>query len=284
MSTIVMLDAAYPPDAATLINDMESVGAEGAFVYVWGPIVKWTPLHVQALRRAGKQVAPIIVPGNLPNSIMQMMRECYLYGFIDGPVFFDFEWGSLPSNEWWLNARYSFNQGGFHADRYGTTNTLGKYSPGAEDWIASWLRAGKLDPIPTLPPTWNAWQFVDDVSINAHIYDVSVVNDDMWTPNAPQPPATKRYPLEKEMEFVKWNNTQQLFVQELNGDVWQHWTTGDEQWQSYCVVMACVPGTMLARVWEDQSQLHVFAMKLDGTIAHYWQNAGEAAWNSETVG
>lgn len=173
---LLLLDAAFPPGPTQWVDDMDAVGAGGGFVYVVGPFLNYTAAHVAEARKRGKQVAPIIVPGNQPGDAGAMLLQAQRYGFSGGAALFDFEAGSEPAAAWWAGAKATFERAGFLADRYGTTSVLGLYQPGDADWIAQWIRAGVLQPIPPLPQGWGAWQFVDDVNINGHQYDVTVAD------------------------------------------------------------------------------------------------------------
>lgn len=177
MATKVILDAAYPPSPSQWVADMNAVGASGGLVYVWGPILNYSVAHVAAARNAGKIVIPVVVPGNDGPAWQNVMSRLNLFGFIAGPVLYDFELNSEPTNAWWQAQAASVRASGFLADRYGTSGELGRYTPEDEDWIASWLRSGVLQPIPSLQPGRVAWQFVNDVSINGSQYDVSVMDD-----------------------------------------------------------------------------------------------------------
>jgi hypothetical protein len=176
VTQLLMLDAAFPPDPAGLIADITTVSADGAFLYVWGPFVNGSPAHVRALQAAGLHVAPIVVPGNIPSTLGAMIGAVEAWGFQAGPVFFDFERGSDPGKPWFDAAQAFFSIHGYRAEPYGTLSVLGQYDPDDKDWVANWLRTGILDPIPQLPPDWEAWQFVNDIVINGHQYDASVVS------------------------------------------------------------------------------------------------------------
>lgn len=173
----ILLDAAFPPSPQQWVTDMNAVGADGGFVYIIGPITHYSPAHISAARQAGKLVVPIVVPGNFPMAVSALLATLKAYGFVSGPVVLDYEQGSEPPDSWNVSARATLDEAGYMTARYGTVLELGKYTPDDEDWIASWLRKGSLDPVPELPAGRNAWQFVDDVLINGSQYDVSVVDD-----------------------------------------------------------------------------------------------------------
>lgn len=179
MSNHLFLDAAYPPSASDLLIDMAHVGADGCFLYIWGPIVNWTPMHKTILEASGFKAVPIIVPGDQPIHPDFMVKAVQAWGWLEGPVIFDFEQFSDPGTPWFANAVNIFAASGFRAEPYGTLSYLERYDPEDKDWVANWLRTGTLDPIPELPSGWEAWQFVNDVVVNGHTYDVSVVSDEL---------------------------------------------------------------------------------------------------------
>lgn len=156
MSNHIFLDAAYPPDPASLLTDMAQAGADGCFLYVWGPIVNWTPYHRVILQQAGLYAVPIIVPGNTPGDPVQMADAVNAWGWPSGPVIFDFEPGSDPGAPWFANAQNIFWTRGYHAEPYGTPSFLQAYDPEDKDWVATWIRTGTLDPLPALPDGWEA--------------------------------------------------------------------------------------------------------------------------------
>lgn len=176
MSEEIILDAAFPPTPALWVGDMNAVGASGGCVYVLGPFTNYTPAHVTLARASGKSVIPIVVPGDNPPSYGTVWAALLNYGFSSGPVVFDLERFSEPPDAWLTGARSFLGPLGYLVDRYGTVSELGKYSPENADWIASWLRQGILDPIPSLPAGRVAWQFVDDIVINGRTYDASVMD------------------------------------------------------------------------------------------------------------
>lgn len=175
--THLLLDAAFPPSPQQWVADMNAVGADGGFVYVYGPFTNYTPQHVVMARQVGKVVLPIIVPGNTWPSFATLLMACQRYGFQSGPVVGDLEPGSLPPNTDMVNFAMFMQQRGYQFDRYGTQSILGAYAPEGEDWIADWIRQGQLLPLPPLPQGWQSWQFVDDVVINGSTYDASIVSD-----------------------------------------------------------------------------------------------------------
>lgn len=179
--THLALDAAYPPSPQQWVADMNAVGADGGFVYVYGPIVKYTLQHVTVARQSGKIVIPIIVPGNTWPTFGTLKSNLLRYGFQSGPVVVDLESSSLPPNAGLANFALYMQQNGYQLDRYGTQSVLGTYTPENEDWIADWIRTGQLGPLPTLPQGWQSWQFVNDVKINGSTYDASIVSDSFVT-------------------------------------------------------------------------------------------------------
>ena len=175
---MLMLDAAFPPPPEQLLADMDQVGAQACAVYVWGGASRgWTPQHVAALRTRGKYVLPIVVPGdNPPADTGPILAAVRAFGFLRGPVMTDYETTSEPSASWawlWETAQHA---AGYVAGDYGTRSELGRYPAADDDWIASWLRTGRMDPVPELPAGVLAWQFVDDVVLPHGAYDVSIVD------------------------------------------------------------------------------------------------------------
>jgi hypothetical protein len=176
MSQLVMFDAAYPPGPDQLVQDLDQVGAQACAVYVYGEAAgNWTVAHVQRLRSARKLVLPIVVPGNAPPAPAVTYAAARAKGIIGGPIVVDLERFSFPSAAWVL-VWERWGPPTWRPERYGTTAGLGPYPPATADWIASWLRTGVMNPEPLLPPGRVAWQFVNDVVINGHQYDVSVVD------------------------------------------------------------------------------------------------------------
>lgn len=176
MATEIIVDAAFPPAPTLWVSDMDTIGASGGCVYVYGDFTNYTPAHIAAALRANKTLVPIVVPRSNPPSFATVWSALLSYGFHAGPVVFDLEQFSEPPDAWLKGARQFLAPLGYVCDRYGTSGELGKYSPEDGDWIANWLRRGVLNPIPTLPPGTVAWQFVDDVVINGNTYDVSVMD------------------------------------------------------------------------------------------------------------
>lgn len=181
MATRLMLDAAYPPPPDQWVADMNTAGADGGFVYVVGPILNYTADHVVVARASGKAVVPIVVPGNdtIPYDSIRAALEAY--GFLAGMVVTDLERFSLPPVQWYAGFVQTLHWWNYLAVEYGTPTDTAPYDPGDDQWIATWIRTGVLDPIPSLPPGLDAFQFVNDVNVNGHLYDVSVVNDKFWT-------------------------------------------------------------------------------------------------------
>lgn len=176
--THLLLDAAFPPNPQQWIADMNAVGADGGFVYVYGPLTNYTAAHVSTARDDGKIVLPIIVPGNAWPASFTLISALRSYGFADGPVIVDLETNSLPPDQGLVSFAAYASASGFQVDRYGNQSMLGKYTPEGEDWIADWIRTGQLNPLPTLPQGWHSWQFVNDVVINGSQYDASIVDDE----------------------------------------------------------------------------------------------------------
>lgn len=174
----LLLDAAFPPSPQQWVADMNAVGADGGFVYVYGPLTNYTSQHVATARGAGKVVLPIIVPGNSWPSFTTLLQALRGYGFAEGPVIIDLESGSLPPNTDLVSFAQFMLANGYRVDRYGNQSVLGTYSPENDDWIADWIRTGQLQPLPTLPVGWHSWQFVNDITVNGSQYDASIVSDE----------------------------------------------------------------------------------------------------------
>src|SRR5215467_4772333 len=99
MSTILLLDAAFPPSPDQWVRDMDMVGAQGGAIYVWGSFINYSKAHVDAARAAGKQVLPIIVPGDSPPP-PPLYAAAEPYGITSGPIVYDIESGSMPASSW----------------------------------------------------------------------------------------------------------------------------------------------------------------------------------------
>lgn len=89
------------------------------------------------------------------------------------------------------------------------------------------------------------------------------------------------------MRFVLWNGVQQLFRIEPGGTLVQAWTTGDGRWQEQDLGVGYLPGSLeVQRTMnpdESPNQLHLFAQRQDGSVAHFWQVAGAPSWSTESV-
>ena len=175
----LLLDALFPPGPLALVIDCQAVGARGAFAYVSRPGGggNWTPAHVDALRAAGLVSIPIIVPspaGADPGVLLSRVRA---FGFQGGPITLDLEPPNLPPAGWEEQFDQAARAAGFVDFDYGTPSNLGLYQPDDQEWKATWIRTGVLDPVPQLPPSWDGWQFVNDVVIRGTFYDASVISD-----------------------------------------------------------------------------------------------------------
>jgi GH25 family lysozyme M1 (1,4-beta-N-acetylmuramidase) len=80
-----------------------------------------------------------------------------------------------------------------------------------------------------------------------------------------------------------WNGNQNLFRIEPNGALVHSWTTGNGIWQNEALGIGYVPGAMTLSRAADGSQLHVFALKPDGGVGHFWQNRGQTTWSVEQI-
>jgi len=179
-----MLDAAFPPSPSQWIADMNAVNAKVGAIYIWGGFTNYSLAHVQAAIAAGKYVLPIVVPGNVGPYPHSVLTALFNYGITAGPVAIDIETGSLPSRAWDSNFDTFMRSNKFIPIEYGTQSRFGPwggpYTDNDELWIASWLRTGTLNPIPALPTGDVALQFVDDIVINGHTYDASVINESIF--------------------------------------------------------------------------------------------------------
>jgi hypothetical protein len=182
-----MLDALFPPaNPDQLIADMNAVGAQACLVYCWRPggIGSWTPAHVSKLLSAGKLVAASVVPFPGGGPVVEQLNAVRAMGIAPpSPVSADLEPPGLPPSSWEEAFDAEVRARGYKDFDYGTSGNLGLYQPDPEgQWLASWLRTGVLNPIPSLPGgRYSAWQFVNDVPINGTQYDVSVVSQGVFT-------------------------------------------------------------------------------------------------------
>jgi hypothetical protein len=177
----VGLDAAFPPTAPLWVQDMNAVGADVGFIYVYGPYLNYTPTHKTMAEAAGKHVMPIVVPGNKPPTYGVIWAALLGYGFGGGPVWVDREPGSEPADSWVQGLRAFLDPLGYRTDTYCMASECGKFTPEDGEWVASWIRTGTLNPLPAMPQGRHAWQFVNDVSINGRQYDASIVDDTFIT-------------------------------------------------------------------------------------------------------
>ena len=172
---LLALDAAFPPSPDQWVRDLQSVGADVGFVYVWGPFVNYTKAHVDAAQAAGIHVVPIIVPGNSPPA-PPLYAAAEPYGITSGLIAYDIEDGSLPGADWVRQAVDQSNAAGWSAGVYCDQQKREFYSAGWW-WLALWPLVGTINPIPGgLPAETVAWQYTHDVNINGSQYDVSIVD------------------------------------------------------------------------------------------------------------
>src|SRR5262249_25384221 len=173
MATQLFADALFPPPNPDQLNaDLDAVGAHGAFVYVWRPggVGNWTPNHVARLRERGKLAIPIIVPYPVGGDANAQLDSANAFGFAFGPVTLDLEPPNLPPSGWEEGFDAIARGRGFWDFDYGTPSNLGLYQPDDENWKATWIRTGILEPLPVLPSGWFGWQFVNDVVVNGTQY------------------------------------------------------------------------------------------------------------------
>lgn len=183
MSTLIGLDALFPPDAASVVRDANQVGAQviGCYVFRQGGIGGWNPMLVQNIRAAGKTMLPIVVPGNNPPPASTVLNAVRAMGFAGGVVALDLEATSLPPVAWATSWITIVQAAGFKPIEYGSVLNLEPYGIGLSmDWVANWLRTGSLEPLPTLPSGEAGWQFANEVSINGHVYDASLFDSSIF--------------------------------------------------------------------------------------------------------
>jgi hypothetical protein len=173
MSNILVLDAAYPPSPKQWVADMDAVGAQGGAIYVYGSFLNYTKAHVDVARAAGKQVLPIIVPGNQPPA-PPLYAVAAPYGITSGPLAYDIEDGSFPAPEWVEQAVNESNAAGWSAGVYSSGAARQQYAFGWW-WEARWpYGAGTWQPVPVLPTGQAGWQYAHDVVVNGSEYDISI--------------------------------------------------------------------------------------------------------------
>jgi len=182
-STLLMLDALFPPSPTQLVADCREVGASGCFAYVARPggIGTWTPDHVAALLADGSRSVPIIVPLPAGQPIGPLLGAVHGFGFTSGPVTLDLETPNLPPASWEEQFDAAILAAGYTDFDYGRPADLGLYQPDDANWKASWLRTGVLNPLPPLPSGWHGWQFVNDIVVNGTQYDASVIDEGVFS-------------------------------------------------------------------------------------------------------
>lgn len=197
MPTILMLDGLFPPAPDQLVRDLDAVGADACAVYCWRPggIGSWTRAHVDRLHAAGKLVMGIVVPPGNGGDPAVFLDAVAAMGIRPGePVGLDIEPPNTPPPAWEETFDAELRRRGYVELDYGTQLELGLYQPDDNEWIAVWIRTGVLNPLPTMPAGWQAWQFVNDISVNGSQYDASIIDRALWTA-APTPGGTDMPPI-----------------------------------------------------------------------------------------
>lgn len=187
MATELLLDTLNPPAPDQLVRDCEAVGAAGCWVYILRRaadgtdvgVGRWTPAHAGALRAAGKRAPGIVVPGNVPPPVQDVIAAARSMG-VDPVVGGDFETASEPPTTWEDELDQACAAAGIRELNYGPASVLGQYDPGEAGWLAEWIRTGVLQPLPALKTGWLAWQFVNDILVNGTTYDASVVDPSVF--------------------------------------------------------------------------------------------------------
>jgi hypothetical protein len=182
MGQDIMLDAAFPPSPLQWVTDMGNVGATVGAIYTYGPFTNYTPAHVSQASASSKRVLPIVVPGSNPPDPRLVLASVGRYGITSGPVAKDREAGSLYPSDWSQAFDTIARQSGYVPIDYANLNDAIVPAELDDRWLAEWLRTGVMNPVPTLPSGLVAWQFVNDVTIGASQYDISVIVDWLWTP------------------------------------------------------------------------------------------------------
>lgn len=285
------LDAAFPPSPALWCADMASAGASVGFVYVHGDFLNYTPAHVTLARAKGLTVAPIVVPGNNPPSFATIWSALLNYGFASGPVFVDLEMFSLPPDGWVKGLHAFLFPLGYWIVNYGTTSTLGHYSPEDGDWVANWIRTGTLNPVPALPDNELAWQFVDDVRINGNTYDATVIHPDAFSAALFNPIPAPPQILDRRQEAMKYitvmvgtDDQQHVFWVDPKGAVrHKYWTHETNGWADDSPGISGMDAYAPLDVAIDNGALHFFVAAPDGSVRHGYQSLGSPNWTLETL-
>jgi hypothetical protein len=188
---VILLDALFPPSPDLLVSDCRAFGAAGCWVYAArrdaagadAGIGSWTPAHVDALHAAGMMAPAIIVPGDRPGDIAPMLDGVAALG-CDPVTAWDIETASLPPAAWLAAAIVATRSRGWLALRYGDAPILAAYPNGDGDWLSHRgdlvVRAGAVEPVPSVPNGLAAWQYVVDVAGPHAGYDASVIDPNVF--------------------------------------------------------------------------------------------------------
>ena len=84
------------------------------------------------------------------------------------------------------------------------------------------------------------------------------------------------------MEFFMWNGNQNLVRIQANGVLVHGWY-GGQSWNQEALGVGYLPDQLAVDWTSVPNQLHVWAGNPDGSVAHFWQVAGQATWSTETL-
>jgi hypothetical protein len=174
MSLSQALDAADPPAPTQWVKDLDTAGADVAFVYIpkygGGGSGHYTNSHVAAAKAAGKIVCPIVVPGSSPPAMAAAIQEAQSIGAWPCSVFaFDVAIGDNNFTDGpWLKAAVADLAAQGVVGLVYCQSSIRKTYP----WGEWWQAAGPK----TLPSGQAASQYAADVDINGSQYDKSIVD------------------------------------------------------------------------------------------------------------
>jgi hypothetical protein len=180
MTIEIMLDAAFPPSPAQWAIDLDSVHANVGAIYTFGGLLHYTSDHVRAAQVLGKRILPIVVPGDTPPAPDTVLDSIAPYGITSGPVGVDRENMSMYPVSWDDAFDARARARGFVPLEYHNRNDARTPPDVDEQWLAAWIRTGAMDPVPSMPAGFMAYQFVNDVRIGGSLYDVSIVDTALW--------------------------------------------------------------------------------------------------------
>lgn len=97
--------------------------------------------------------------------------------------------------------------------------------------------------------------------------------------------------VEEPMKYFQWNGNQNLVRIQANGTLVHSWYAGGG-WLQEALGIGFVPEQLEVSVafqagksdnFSVPNQLHIWAGNSDGTVAHFWQVAGQTTWSQETL-